>query len=207
MTATLVLVPTTPELRVMKPLLSHAVDVRIELCGFGPVAAAARTARLLELFRPAHVLLLGIAGSLTEELPIGTACCFDQVACYGIGAGTGMDHLSADEMNWPHWPGGDAAFDHAITDTIPLSNSDNSHRLLLSCCAAAGSPADVQLRRLKYPNALAEDMEGFAVAVACRLAGIPLKIIRGISNHAGDRQHSRWKITEALQSAATLCHL
>ena len=47
-------------------------------------------------------------------------------------------------------------------------------------------------------------MEGFAVAVACRLAGVPLKIIRGISNHAGDRQHSRWKITEALLSAAAL---
>jgi futalosine hydrolase len=54
------------------------------------------------------------------------------------------------------------------------------------------------------PAAVAEDMEGFAVALACRLAGVPLTIIRGISNTAGDRDHARWRVPEALAAAAAL---
>jgi futalosine hydrolase len=47
-------------------------------------------------------------------------------------------------------------------------------------------------------------MEGFAAAVACKLAGVPLSIIRGISNRAGYRDLSRWKVKEALEAAAEL---
>jgi futalosine hydrolase len=42
------------------------------------------------------------------------------------------------------------------------------------------------------------------VALACRLAGVPLTIIRGISNTAGDRDHARWRVPEALAAAAGL---
>ena len=48
----------------------------------------------------------------------------------------------------------------------------------------------------------AEDMEGFAVATACRLANVPLSIIRGISNVAGDRDHRRWEIDLAIDRLA-----
>ena len=47
-------------------------------------------------------------------------------------------------------------------------------------------------------------MEGFAVALACRLAGVPLLIVRGISNTAGDRDTIRWQIEAALAAAAHL---
>jgi len=44
-------------------------------------------------------------------------------------------------------------------------------------------------------------MEAYSVAVAARLHGVPLTVVRGISNLAGDRDHSRWRMTEALQAA------
>ena len=47
-------------------------------------------------------------------------------------------------------------------------------------------------------------MEGFAVAFACRLQGVPCDIVRGISNAAGDRDHSRWQTAAALHAAGTL---
>jgi futalosine hydrolase len=47
-------------------------------------------------------------------------------------------------------------------------------------------------------------MEGFAVAAACRLAGVPLDIVRGISNTAGDRDTSGWQIEAACRAAAAL---
>ena len=62
----------------------------------------------------------------------------------------------------------------------------------------------VATRRGLFPDAAAEDMEGFAVALACRLAGVPLSIVRGISNTAGDRDPARWLVPEAVAAAAAL---
>ena len=53
----------------------------------------------------------------------------------------------------------------------------------------------------RYSGALAEDMEGFGVALACQLAGTPCWIVRGISNQVGDRDPAHWRIPAALTAA------
>lgn len=73
-----------PHLAALPP--NHAA---VELCGFGIVAAAARTAQLLAALRPERVILVGIAGGLDDRLAIGEATLFDSVACHGIGVGSG----------------------------------------------------------------------------------------------------------------------
>jgi len=202
----LVLVPTDLERRRLAPALGGGVS--IELCGFGPVAAAARAAGLIANHRPDRVLLVGIAGRLDDRVPIGSACRFSEVACHGIGAGSGVDFRTAASIGWPQWPGEPGAADQTIGDLIRLETSplpgDPSAGLLLTVCAASATAADVALRRAAFPAATAEDMEGFGVAVACRLARIPLEIVRGISNAAGDRDKARWAIEPALAAAAAL---
>jgi futalosine hydrolase len=47
-------------------------------------------------------------------------------------------------------------------------------------------------------------MEAFGAALACHLAGVPLVVVRGISNHAGERDATRWRVREALAAARTL---
>ena len=39
------------------------------------------------------------------------------------------------------------------------------------------------------------------MAAACRMAGVSLTIIRGISNQAGNREVASWKIPAALAAA------
>jgi futalosine hydrolase len=51
---------------------------------------------------------------------------------------------------------------------------------------------------------MAEDMEGFGVALACRLHGVPVDIVRGISNTVGDRDKARWRVETALEAAAAV---
>ena len=71
----LVLVPTEFELESMRAFWPNAfdkADVVVELCGFGPIAAAARAAELISRFRPLRVLLLGIAGSYADDLEVGS---------------------------------------------------------------------------------------------------------------------------------------
>ncbi len=175
----LVLVPTELELRLLGPL------ERAELCGFGPVAAAARTAALLAERRPERVVLVGIAGTYdASAAPVGSALAIDGVTIDGF-----------DGAGFEPWPG--------VGATIELRSS-TSPRTLVTVLAPSPSPAEAADRRRRHPGAIAEDMEGYGVAVACAIARVPLAIVRGISNEAGDRNTRGWKIREALAAAREL---
>jgi futalosine hydrolase len=201
----LLLVPTAGERRVVEQVMGSGDSgrLRIELCGFGPIAAAARTAHLLATLDPASVTLVGIAGALVDKVSVGHAYRFDEVVSYGVGVGVGSDFRQASSLGWSQWPGDPSVGQRAIGERIGRTGTTAGHILLTACAASAG-PADVQLRRGLIPDAVAEDMEGFGVACACELARVPWTIIRGISNHAGDRDHSRWCIEPALEAAAAL---
>lgn len=98
--------------------------------------------------------------------------------------------------------------DHAALPLAPLPATLEESRLgaqlgartgaLLSVAAAAGSRSQAEARRARHPEALAEEMEGYAVALAAHLGAVPLTILRGISNEAGDRDHASWQIEPAL---------
>jgi futalosine hydrolase len=195
------IVPTQFELECLSSSFRAQIrqsDWQLELCGFGIVVSGLRTCELISLYSPKQVLLIGIAGALDNRFLVGQAAQFDEVACFGIGAGSGDHFLSAHEMGWHQWP-------HApeIADSISLrqpfvAGLAEQHATLLTCCSASATAQDVEWKLKKYPNAVAEDMEGFAVAAACRFAGIPLTIVRGISNRAGDRNKENWRVREAM---------
>jgi len=207
MAAELLLVPTDLERRRLADDLAESAGraTSIELCGFGPIAAAARTAELIAARRPARVILAGIAGRLDARLEIGAAYRFDEVACDGVGVGSDRAFVAAGAVGWPHWPGNETT--EALGDRISLAGpsakpAEDAAGLLLTVCAASANPEEVACRRDRFPEAVAEEMEGFGVAVACRLSGVPLVIVRGISNDAGDRDHARWRTAAALEAAA-----
>jgi futalosine hydrolase len=211
MRQSILLVPTELERGLVAPVVAAACgsSIRVELCGFGPVVAAARAAQLIAEHRPDSVLLVGIAGRYADRLTIGEAYAFERVACHGIGAGSGEAFVPAEALGWPQWPGdgSDPAtqIGHVLACTsgrLPASAARAG--LLLSACAASADDADVRSRLRLFPDAAAEDMEGFAVAAACRLAGVPLDIVRGISNTAGDRDTRGWQIEAACRAAAEL---
>ncbi len=212
MTRLLILIPTDFELQKLQPLIADSVKRAggvILTCGFGPIVAGIRTTQLLALYKPRAVLLVGIAGALGPHLPIGTATTFSRIACYGIGAGSGLGFETASELGWPQWtdPEFGQSFGDVIEPTIESDPGRSAGSMLLTVCAASGSTDDVALRLNKFPQAVAEDMEAFSVALACRVAKIPLTVIRGISNMAGDRDKTNWNVGEALESAAELAAL
>jgi len=205
----LILVPTAVERTVLVDALGGSLGPadRFELIGFGPIAAAARAAQLLAERRPTGVLLLGIAGSLSDACRVGRAYQFRQVACHGVGVGSGVDFIPAGRLGWPQWPGDNSGGIGAIGEEIALSGGPAAGQpagQLLSACAASATADEAAVRRQLFPAAVAEDMEGFAVALACHLAAVPCRIIRGISNQAGDRDPARWQIEPALRAVADL---
>jgi futalosine hydrolase len=197
---TLILVPTELELARLEDAGGFPTEqVQTAICGFGVAAAAARTAGLLAEHTPEAVLLVGIAGAYDIEAhPMGTALAFNSVAAHGIGAGEGESFQGPASLGFPQWPASVEA--GAVEDHIELQTPE-SDGLLLTTCAASDSPARAALLQERYPSALAEDMEGFGVALACHLASTPCWIVRGVSNQVGDRDATRWRIPSALAAA------
>ena len=198
---TLVLVPTEIERRHLARQQGFGLDAPCELCGFGPVAAAARARDAIAAHEPERVILAGIAGTFDPRgLPVGTAAVFPSVLMHGVGVGM-VSFVPAPNLGYVHWPrSGEGAADgpEALTLARPVPAAAGP---LLTVCAASATEAEADERRRLFPGAAAEDMEGFAVALACRLAGIPAAIVRGISNPVGDRRFERWQIPEALDAA------
>jgi futalosine hydrolase len=180
---------------------------QVECCGFGRVAPAARTAALSTLLRPARALLVGIAGTYDPAAwPVGSAAEFAAVALDGVGVGRGAELVPPRELGFPQWPGEPGAAARGIDplyDRLALAVPGGAAcaPLVLTTCAASANPAEARERRARFPEAAAEDMEAFAVALACALAGVELRVVRGISNAVGERDPSRWRIPSALEAA------
>ncbi len=206
---TLILIPTALERRALHDAGGFpAGSALIALCGFGPVAAGARTAELLATLRPRRVVLIGIAGTYVPEgHPVGSALAFDSVVIDGIGAGGGSAALGPRALGFPQWEsetGATPIYDSLALarDREPVASAlDDRAASLLTVCAASASLGEASSRKRRHRSARAEDMEGFGVALACAIARTPLAIVRGISNVAGDRDVAHWKIGAALESA------
>ena len=206
----LLVFPTAFELSAVLAKIPEAKLERTHccLCGFGSIAAAARTASLIHQCRPAVVVLAGIAGSLNRQSDIGMSYEFSTVRSYGIGMGVGEKFQAAEEMGWKQWPGNDEQNDGSFGDVIQWNSSRlgqlkyQNEGELLSVCSASSTREEAALRKRQFPAATAEDMEGFAVAAACTMLRVPCVVIRGISNMAGDRDKKNWHIEEALRNVS-----
>ncbi len=173
--------------------------IAIRICGLGPIHAGIEASRMLAQNRMSQAILMGIAGAYDDSLAIGQASFFDRVACYGIGLGTGRSLPNS----------GGSRLDFVATATtirfhasfpklgMVLQSSADLLCFLVRChgCPIAAS---------KVSRGLREDMEAYAIAVACRSTNTPFSVVRGISNHAGDRDLSHWKIQEAMRAASDL---
>jgi futalosine hydrolase len=195
----LVLVPTELELRRLAALGGFGAAGRpepaVELVGFGALAAAARTMALALTHRPRRFVLVGIAGSYGAR---GAAAeTFRAVRVDGLGAGEGRRHLLPSELGFPQWRDQRGA----VHEELPLVGSGG---VLLTVMAAARDADEVAGRLARHPGALGEDMEAFGVALAAHLAGVPLTVVRGWSNVAGDRDVRAWDVDGALAAARSL---
>lgn len=178
---------------------------RVHVCGFGPIASGIFAGELFARFRPQWAILLGIAGGMKPSVEMGRAYVFDSVVVDGVGAGSGTGFRSARAMGWSQLERWTAEHPQ---DSLPLALPDPrqsiAHGQLLTVCAATDHEDELQQRMMRYPEAVAEDMEGWSVALAGAAHGVPVSVVRGISNRAGNRRTEEWRIDEALMSAAEL---
>lgn len=146
----------------------HVGDLPVLVTGIGKVNAAVAVALTLAEATPSRVVNLGTAGALSDDLA-GT---------YVIG--TVVQHDLDD----------DALFDlTGLRFGEPLRLTDDGPTL------ATGDVfvADTSTREALARRADLVDMEGYAVARAALAAGVPVTVVKQVSDRAGEQAARSWR--------------
>ncbi|MDD9942941.1 MAG: hypothetical protein OXU20_18010 [Myxococcales bacterium] len=187
-----------PTGRPAKPAIATQSAIRTEEVGVGLAAAGAGTARALERHRPTQVLLIGSAGVYPGHAwAIGTAVAATAVhlvdGCVAQGQAAFPDPMLAtppvdSELlhRLKYLTGTDGA---GVANTLSITTDDR-----LAAALADAGPWEL------------ENLEAFAVALACQQAHVPFSALLGITNEVGSKGRQQW-LTHHRKSAAHVASL
>ena len=165
--------------------------------GVGAVNAAYALTRFLANEQVDEFISCGIGGAYPGSgLSIGDVVCAES-ECYGdLGANSPEGFLDMKELGFPLVPG-----DSPIFNTFPIQIFPAQRRArFITVNTCTGADADARAIEARTGGAV-ESMEGAAIAHVAALSGIPVGEIRGISNMAGNRDRSAWRVKEAAIAA------
>ncbi|WP_445526785.1 futalosine hydrolase [Streptomyces cyslabdanicus] len=186
-----------PEATVCRVPGPPAVD--LVAAGVGPALAAATTASALTAAALAGtpydlVVSAGIAGGFAPHAPVGSLVVADEITAADLGAETGEGFLPVTELGFgtvTHRP------PEALVRAIAAAASARTGTVL-TVSTVTGTAARADALRARHPGALAEAMEGFAVAEAAAAHRVPVLEVRAVSNPVGPRDRAAWRIGDAL---------
>jgi futalosine hydrolase len=184
------------------------VPVTVEAVGVGPAAAAAGAARLIALAERAGqpyraVLSVGIGGGFAERAALGTLVLATRSIAADLGAESPEGFLTIEELGMPLAQlGGGAAVpvDPTLLTQLRTALPHATVGAVLTLSTVTGTAETAAMLAGRHPDAVAEGMEGYGVAVAATQAGLPFAEVRAISNPVGPRDRGAWRLREALDA-------
>jgi adenosylhomocysteine nucleosidase len=186
----------------------HGQDVVAVLSGIGKVAAATTATLLIERFGVKRIVFTGVAGGLGEGVNVGDVVLARSFLQHDMDA---SPIFSRHEV--PGYARSRFDADSLLTDALELACERMLHALPAQLAAATVNAFDLQAPRLhqgllisgdrfvattaeslalqrELPEALAVEMEGAAFAQVCHDFGVPLAVVRTISDRADDAAHT-----------------
>ncbi|GAB3226722.1 futalosine hydrolase [Glycomyces halotolerans] len=175
--------------------LRHELDVLV--CGVGPAAAAAATARTVaensHMGRAYDVVVnAGICGAFPGRARIGDVLIATDSVAAELGVALPGRLQPLDELGF-----GSARIG---CNTVLTVGVEGVRGEILTLASITGSDALASELAARYPSAVGEAMEGFGVATAAQQSGIPFAEIRTVSNFIGDRDVAGWDWNGALKA-------
>jgi futalosine hydrolase len=167
--------------------------------GVGIAAAAARTARHLTQGREGQrygaVLSAGIAGAYPGRASIGSTVIGARSVAADLGAESPDGFLTVADLGF----GTDTLnADPDLVDRIAALIPRAARGAVLSVSTVTGTASRAADLIARHPDAVAEGMEGWGVATAADLFGVPFAELRTVSNLVGPRDRAAWRIRDAL---------
>ncbi|MFH8789921.1 futalosine hydrolase, partial [Streptomyces roseoverticillatus] len=176
--------------------------------GVGPAAAAAGTATALAAAALAGspyglAVSAGIGGGFTTPAPgrsaaVGSVVVSDAIVAADLGAETPAGFVPVTDLGFgtvEHRP--PEALVRAVAEAAGAQRGE-----VLTVSTVTGSAERAAALVSARPGALAEAMEGFGVAEAAAVHGVPVLEIRAVSNPVGPRDRAAWRIGDALEALA-----
>jgi futalosine hydrolase len=168
--------------------------------GVGPAAAAAGAARLLSLAEARGtayqgIVSVGIAGGFPGRIEPGGVVIADRSVYADLGAHAPDGFLTIEELGFGSVV---SAADEGLTGFLRAALPGALGGSVLTVSAVTGTAERAAELRERWPDAIAETMEGAGVAAAARLCGVPYAELRAISNAVGPRDRGSWQIGTAL---------
>jgi adenosylhomocysteine nucleosidase len=183
------------------------VSVVAVVCGIGKVAAATTAALLWQRYAVTGMLFTGVAGGLAEGVCVGDVVVAESLLQHDMDAsplfprhevpGYGRSRFLTDIR----WCRGLVMAAQAVVADVsrrldPATMIDSNKRdpqvhqgLILSGDRFVATSAESVVLRVTHPDAVAVEMEGAAVAQVCCDLGVPLAVVRTISDRADDSAH------------------
>ncbi|MEV4844314.1 futalosine hydrolase [Micromonospora matsumotoense] len=213
MTGLLVLTAVPAEAEAVRAGLTDPT-VTVRAIGVGPAVAGATTARLLALAEAAGrpyraVVSAGIAGGFAGRAPVGGTVLASRSVAADLGAESPTGFIPVDELGMPpELLGGGPTIDTdpALLGALRAALPAAVVGAVLTVSTVTGTAASTTALADRHPDAVAEAMEGYAVAVAAAQAGIPFAELRTVSNPIGPRDRDGWRMREAFTALTRAAH-
>jgi futalosine hydrolase len=177
--------------------------VRLVALGVGVVSAALNLGRLAALGLPEAAIMVGSAGALPGSgCGLGDLVVAEEEILAELGVLVEPGQGEVGEMGLEGLVQR-VALDRRLVDEVIAAVEPAAgvrRGTLLTVVGVSAQPDQAEARARRF-QALAENMEGYALALAGRCFGFRTAEIRAISNHAGDRDKSRWDLTTAQERA------
>ena len=172
-------------------LLSHeafkSANVRCELSGIGKANAAMAAQKLIDEFHPDCILSIGCAGSYNGKIHEGDLIIASQSAYHD--AWSGNSYEPGQIAGMPRYFNSDPG----LLKAAALCYPDARTGLLITGDQFYLSEEEDARQKSLYPDALAVDMEGAAVAQVAFKRNIPFLALKVISDtHLDGRQRERY---------------
>lgn len=177
------------------------VDVTLFRCGIGKVNAAVGTTLLLERFMPDCLINTGVAGGFPDFVQIGDVVISSEVRHYDADA-TAFEYEIG---QIPQMPAAYIADDHLmhLAGKAGLACDEISvhHGIILSGDSFIHTPKQIDYITEKFPDVMAVEMEGAAIAQTGFLFNIPFVLIRSISDKVCETKNTA-TYTQCMKTAA-----
>jgi futalosine hydrolase len=174
------------------------------VCGVGKTGAAAATAARLAKGGVRAVLSFGVAGAYPGAgIGVGDVVVATEVAVLDEGLETGERFVAFARPGMTVAAAAWAPCDASLAASASRGTGFRIVRGRIATVSVCAGTARLAIER-HATGAVAESMEGAAVAHAAALFGVPFAEVRGISNLCGPRDGARFDLGTAVRNAATV---
>jgi adenosylhomocysteine nucleosidase len=175
----------------------HGHEAVAVVAGIGKTAVATTTTLLVQHFAVQSVVLTGAAGRVSEELSIGDVVVATHLVHHDLDASPIFPRYHVPTLGTAR-----LATDESVTSRAYIAaqrfiaaEASNNAKVVKGLVLSGDQFMDAsQIRdlRRRFPDALAVEMEGAAVAQVCLESGTPYAIVRSISDDGNAHTFERF---------------